>query len=351
MQIPHRISQVTRTFLITVFLLYGAAVAAQDISSETDVRGVLQSFLTGWNERRSERITPLLNSPVELITRQGLRLSGTEIVTQSLVSAAGAITIIPELTSISRISDKIAVAKLRAKQTGSPDSLMEVVLLQNAGKWLISFVGFVGQPSTNLSQPVTGLIPYPLNIPGGTTFSGPIGRLSLCRGQEIIGHTVTIDWGDHETSTGNWTDNAANLIASHHYRGIGQYSVSFYAGATCYYQNGDYQQTSYDDVVGGTIANVYKPVNLTRFTLNPNKVNGGQKSIGIVSVDCPAPSWGAEITITRDNLDEAVMPNSVIIGPGDVAAQFEIRTATRPGVVNITVQIGMSTLKRKLTVR
>jgi len=108
MQIPHRISQVTRTFLITVFLLYGAAVAAQDISSETDVRGVLQSFLTGWNERRSERITPLLNSPVELITRQGLRLSGTEIVTQSLVSAAGAITIIPELTSISRISDKIA---------------------------------------------------------------------------------------------------------------------------------------------------------------------------------------------------------------------------------------------------
>lgn len=214
------------------------------------------------------------------------------------------------------------------------------------GKWLISFIWL--HHAGTLEQPVPGLRPYPLNIPGGTEFSGPIGRLSLCRGQQIIDHSVTIEWGDNQTSTGDWTDAASNLISAHRYRGLGQYPVTVHAAAMCLYFDG---QTPLDDVVAGTIANVYQPVNLAKFRLIPSTVTGGQNSAGIVSIGCPAPPWGAEITITRDNLDEAVMPNSVTVNPGDSAAQFEIRTAPRPGIVNIVVKIGTTTLKRRLTVQ
>jgi hypothetical protein len=76
------------------------------------------------------------------------------------------------------------------------------------------------------------------------------------------------------------------------------------------------------------------PVALQSITVLPNSVTGGASSIGTVTLNGPAPSTGAVVTLSSTNSTVAAPPASVAISSGATSANFTI--TTHP-VANATV--------------
>ncbi|HYG82745.1 MAG TPA: hypothetical protein VD861_20280 [Pyrinomonadaceae bacterium] len=83
--------------------------------------------------------------------------------------------------------------------------------------------------------------------------------------------------------------------------------------------------TAKGGAVTKTAALTIRPPALNTLKLNPASVPGGNDVTGTVSLDGPAPSSGATITLS-DNLATATTPPSVTIPAGAVSATFTIKT-------------------------
>ena len=93
-------------------------------------------------------------------------------------------------------------------------------------------------------------------------------------------------------------------------------------------------------------------VNLSSFTLKPTTVVQGTPSVGTVTLDGPAPTGGATVTLTSLNPAVASVPGSVTIPQGATSAQvlvdtFAVTTAT---VVTIQASYNGVFLSPQLTV-
>jgi trimeric autotransporter adhesin len=93
-------------------------------------------------------------------------------------------------------------------------------------------------------------------------------------------------------------------------------------------------------------------VTLSSLTLNPASVVGGmQSATGTVTLSGPAPSGGAQVTVSSNN-SAASVPSSVTISAGATSATFTVNTSpvTSPASVTITASYGAVSKSSMLTV-
>ena len=69
------------------------------------------------------------------------------------------------------------------------------------------------------------------------------------------------------------------------------------------------------------------PPTLTKLTLNPTTVSGGNPSIGTVTLAAPAPAGGALVTLKSSNPAAAAVPPSVLVAAGATTQTFTVTTA------------------------
>ena len=69
------------------------------------------------------------------------------------------------------------------------------------------------------------------------------------------------------------------------------------------------------------------PPTLTKLTLNPTTVSGGNPSVGTVTLAAPAPAGGALVTLKSSNPAAAAVPPSVLVAAGATTQTFTVTTA------------------------
>jgi hypothetical protein len=103
----------------------------------------------------------------------------------------------------------------------------------------------------------------------------------------------------------------------------------------------------------GTYQAVYtgSPTVLSSFTVSPTQVIGGSSATGTVNLNNPAPSGGAVVTLTSDNVAVGV-PASVTIAAGATSKTFNITTSSVGSAVtaNLSASYGGVTRPASLTV-
>jgi len=91
---------------------------------------------------------------------------------------------------------------------------------------------------------------------------------------------------------------------------------------------------------------------LSSLILNPTSVTGGNSSTGTVTLSGPAPTGGAQVTLSSSNTTVARVPSSVTVAAGATSATFTVSTsavaASTP--VIISASYGGVTLTATLTV-
>src|SRR5882762_3028764 len=80
-----------------------------------------------------------------------------------------------------------------------------------------------------------------------------------------------------------------------------------------------------------------QPPTLTSLVLSPTSVNGGSPSMGSVTLNAPAPSGGALISLSISNTVVATVPASVTIPAGATSATFTVTTLAVTSSTPITI--------------
>ncbi|HXC48920.1 MAG TPA: N,N-dimethylformamidase beta subunit family domain-containing protein [Candidatus Sulfotelmatobacter sp.] len=78
-------------------------------------------------------------------------------------------------------------------------------------------------------------------------------------------------------------------------------------------------------------------ISLSSLSLIPASVTGGNSSTGTATVSGPAPSGGAQISLSSNNPGVAIVPSSVTIAAGATSATFNISTATVSASTAVTI--------------
>jgi hypothetical protein len=91
---------------------------------------------------------------------------------------------------------------------------------------------------------------------------------------------------------------------------------------------------------------------LASLTLNPTTVDGGDDSIGTVTLSAPAPAGGAVVNLSSSNNSDASVPSSVTIPAGSTSRTFTVSTdrVDRTTTVTITATRGGVTKTANLTI-
>src|SRR6266403_2186132 len=86
--------------------------------------------------------------------------------------------------------------------------------------------------------------------------------------------------------------------------------------------------------------------------LNPTSVTGGNSSTGTVTLSGPAPTGGAQVTLSSSNTTVARVPSSVTVGAGATSATFTVTTSdvATSTTVTISAAYGGVTKTASLTV-
>ncbi len=95
-----------------------------------------------------------------------------------------------------------------------------------------------------------------------------------------------------------------------------------------------------------------QPGALTSLTLLPAAVIGGQTTAGTVTLDSPAPTGGALVSLASNNVAVATVPASVTVNEGASSANFTVTTAAvaTPTSVSISATYNNDTKTATLTV-
>jgi hypothetical protein len=91
-------------------------------------------------------------------------------------------------------------------------------------------------------------------------------------------------------------------------------------------------------VEGGTDASCARPGGLSKLTLSPASVNGGQNGKGTVRLSGPAPEGGISLTFSSSDAAVASVPASIIIPRGELSGQFKITTTKVTSSTQLTFQ-------------
>jgi len=100
----------------------------------------------------------------------------------------------------------------------------------------------------------------------------------------------------------------------------------------------------------GTAQEPISPV-LSSITLSPGSVNGGSSSTGTVTLSLPAPSGGAMINLSSNNIS-ATVPTSVMVAAGATSATFAVNTSAVTASTPVTISASYAgvTMMASLTV-
>ncbi|HEV2522547.1 MAG TPA: hypothetical protein VGT24_09215 [Candidatus Acidoferrales bacterium] len=93
-------------------------------------------------------------------------------------------------------------------------------------------------------------------------------------------------------------------------------------------------------------------VSLSSLSLNPTSVMGGNSSTGTVTLSGPAPTGGAQVTLSSSNTAAARVPASVTVAAGATSAMFTVSTSAVAAstTVNISGAFGGASRSASLTV-
>jgi hypothetical protein len=94
------------------------------------------------------------------------------------------------------------------------------------------------------------------------------------------------------------------------------------------------------------------PVALSSLSLNPTSVTGGNSSTGTVTLSGPAPTGGADVTLSSNDTTAATVPSSVTVAAGATSATFTISTSAVASSTTVTISAayGGATRSASLTV-
>ncbi len=100
------------------------------------------------------------------------------------------------------------------------------------------------------------------------------------------------------------------------------------------------------------LSSVSASLSLSSLSLNPTSVTGGNSSTGTVTLSGPAPSGGAQVTLSSSNTGAASVPSSVTVAAGATSATFTVSTSavTASSTVTISATYGGATRSASLTV-
>ena len=76
---------------------------------------------------------------------------------------------------------------------------------------------------------------------------------------------------------------------------------------------------------------------LTSLTLSPPSVTGGTSSRGTVTLSGPAPSGGAQVTLSSSDTSAATVPSSVTVAAGATSATFTVSTSAVATSTTVTI--------------
>ncbi len=93
-------------------------------------------------------------------------------------------------------------------------------------------------------------------------------------------------------------------------------------------------------------------VSLSSISLNPTSVTGGNSSTGTVTLSGPAPTGGAQVTLSSSNTTAARVPSSVTVAAGATSASFTVSTSAVAAstTVSISASYAGATRSASLTV-
>ena len=100
------------------------------------------------------------------------------------------------------------------------------------------------------------------------------------------------------------------------------------------------------DVISGTGNN--GPPTLLSFVCNPNPVEGGQTTTGIVTLSGPAPAGGLLVTITTANSALAYPRSTIVIPEGQVTTTFAIPTVAVQTQTTVTLSVSAGVATRSV---
>ncbi len=78
-------------------------------------------------------------------------------------------------------------------------------------------------------------------------------------------------------------------------------------------------------------------VSLSSISLNPTSVTGGNSSTGTVTLSGPAPTGGAQVTLSSSNTTAARVPSSVTVAAGATSASFTVSTSAVAASTTVTI--------------
>jgi hypothetical protein len=79
------------------------------------------------------------------------------------------------------------------------------------------------------------------------------------------------------------------------------------------------------------------PASLSSLSLNPTSVTGGNSSTGTVTLSGPAPSGGAQVTLSSSNTMAARVPSSVTVAAGATSATFAVSTSAVASSTSVAI--------------
>jgi hypothetical protein len=93
-------------------------------------------------------------------------------------------------------------------------------------------------------------------------------------------------------------------------------------------------------------------LSLSSLSLNPTSVTGGNSSTGTVTLSAPAPTGGAQVTLSSSNAGAASVPSSVTVAAGATSTTFTVSTSAVAASSSVTISAtyGGATRSASLTV-
>ena len=203
---------------------------------------------------------------------------------------------------------------------------------------------FAGSTSTAtlIVNPALSITLSPAAVVGGTSATGTI---SLAQAPTTAA-TVTLESSDSKSASV-----PASVIVP-----AGQLSVSFTISTSnqiapvAIVITGSYASATQSATLTINPAGLPSPVSLT---LNPLTVQGGNTSIGTVTISAPAPTAGLVVDLTTDNPFVSQIPSYVVVTSGQTVATFTIATPTLSSsqTATITTTAGGVSQSATLTVQ
>ena len=219
-----------------------------------------------------------------------------------------------------------------SKYANPPKSLGDALVAKTRQECGVFWVDFTLREVLPTDRTITGLDPSWANA------GGPAFTLTVDGSNFVSGSKVRWNGSDRATTFVSSTEVAAAVTAS---------DIAAAGAATV---------TVYNPAPGGGVSNGLRfdiLPGLSSVTVNPSSVAGGTASTGTVTLNGPAPTGGAVVSLLSSNTSAAGVPATVTVSSGNTKATFTITTSqvSSPTAINISALYGGVTKSAILTVK